>query len=185
MKSGCKKAENGSALIISLVILTAITMGAMVAMQRSSVQIRMVTNLQHEQEVDSAALSTLNYVYDSMVNKGALQTKILTTADNLYKQALADGETAIPTFDPFTTFSSSMQQPSLNLKSVRDSDITTRIQALPVPAGSGFYLKGKAGCGSGCSVLHAAVITTAQSKNNVITSTQEYGIRRLTPGAAG
>ena len=50
--------QRGSALIFSLVIMTVITVGAMVAMQRTTLQARMISNLDHGQEVFRATYST-------------------------------------------------------------------------------------------------------------------------------
>ncbi|WP_430461673.1 pilus assembly PilX family protein [Thalassolituus sp. LLYu03] len=186
MKRRTQAKQNGSALIVGLVILTAITMGAMVAMQRSGVQIRMVSNLQHEQELSNAAMSTLNYLYDKMESNGTLQNAILTKAETLYRESLtpdpATGESSSPSFDPFSTYPNSLTVPEFEAKSIARNGITAEIQSLPSPSGNNFYLKGKGGCGSGCSVIHTAITVQVNSKNNVMTSSQEIGARRLTPG---
>jgi Tfp pilus assembly protein PilX len=53
------KGQQGSALIISLAILTILTLGASVAMQRSSLQVRMTNNLQFKQQMFNAAYSDI------------------------------------------------------------------------------------------------------------------------------
>ncbi len=175
--------QRGSALIVSLVILTAITLGAMVAMQRSTVQIRMVSNLQHQQEISNAALGTLNYLFSQMLNDGVLQKNVLIEAEARYKASLiedANGVKPAATFDPFIEFKGSLARPDFKAKSISRNNTT--IQNLPVPDGSHFYLKGKGGCGSGCSVMHAAINTTVTAKNGMTRNEQEIGVRRIIPG---
>ena len=58
------KQNKGSALAISLVILTSVTLGAVYAMQRSGTQLKLVANMQHLQTIDSYAVSN---------NEGALE----------------------------------------------------------------------------------------------------------------
>ncbi|MAY14069.1 pilus assembly PilX family protein [Thalassolituus sp. UBA2009] len=176
--------QKGSALLVSLAVLTAITLGAMVAMQRSTVQIRMISNLQHQQEITNATLGTLNYLYDQMENNGALQNDILIKAESLYKASLADPATNT-SFNPFTEFKASLTQPSFNSKSISTGGITASARNLPVPPGTSFYLKGKGGCGNGCSVMHAALNVSTVSTNGAISESQEIGVRRLIPGGTG
>src|SRR5690554_7982370 len=82
--------QQGSALLVSLVILTVITMGAMVALERSGIQIRMVRNLQHQHELENAAMSTLNSIYTQMLNDTDAQRNILVKTDNQFTKAEQD-----------------------------------------------------------------------------------------------
>lgn len=75
--------QRGSALIISLVILTAITLGAIVAMQRSTLQVRMVGNMQHQQKVFNAAYSNLGGLMEQFRKESGL-TVILNDAVDAY-----------------------------------------------------------------------------------------------------
>ncbi|APR66184.1 MULTISPECIES: pilus assembly PilX family protein [Thalassolituus] len=52
--------QQGSALIFSLIILTSITLGVIVSMQNSTLQLRMVNSMQHSQQVFSATYDYLN-----------------------------------------------------------------------------------------------------------------------------
>lgn len=52
-----KQNQSGSALAISLVMLTAITLVAMMSLQRSGLQTKIVANIQHEEAVFLAALN--------------------------------------------------------------------------------------------------------------------------------
>jgi|GEM_PF-1215588 len=183
------KDQRGSALLISLVVLTAITLVALVAMQRSSTQIRMISNLQHQHEVSNAALGTLNYVFDRMRDNSALQNGMLNQAKSIYRDALDNDQineeqTNIPSFNPFQEFGTQLTQPSFSSKIIPTSGLTTSFKALPVPAGTNYYLKSVPGCGSTCDAIPAAITTRAQSKNNTISVTQQIGILRLVPGEA-
>ena len=171
--------QQGSALLVSLVILTVITMGAMVALQRSGIQIRMVSNLQHQHELENAAMSTLNSIYTQMLNDTDAQRNILVKTDNQFTKAEQDSSVD-PQLNVFTEFSNDLTKPTFTAKSVKT--VTANIQKLPSPAGS-FYLKGTKGCGSGCAALHIAVDTNVKGKNNIADANQEIGIRRLIPSA--
>lgn len=171
---------------MGLVILTAITLGAMVAMQRSTVQLKMVSNLQHKQELSSAAMSTSSYLFTAMENNTALQNLLLIEAETRYRNSLTpdplSGESSEPSFPPFETFPERLVKPQFEARSISAAGPAATMQYLPSPPGNNFYLKGKGGCGSGCSTLHAAINVSVTSKNNLITSQQEIGVRRLTPG---
>ncbi|WP_156879002.1 pilus assembly PilX family protein [Oceanobacter kriegii] len=58
--------QRGSALIVSLGALTAITVAATVAMQQSTLQVRMVTNMKVKQETYVAADSYLETAFNSL-----------------------------------------------------------------------------------------------------------------------
>lgn len=171
---------------MGLVILTVITLGAMVAMQRSTVQLKMVSNLQHKQELNSAAMSTTSYFYTTMENNTALQNLLLIEAETRYRDSLTpdpvSGTAPDPSFQPFKVFPQQFVQPQFKAKSISAAGPVASMQYLPSPPGNNFYLKGKGGCGSGCSSLHAAINVSVTSKNNLLTARQEIGVRRLTPG---
>lgn len=57
-------ANKGSVLAISLVILTAITLVSITAMQRSGLQGKMVGNVQHKEKAFHAANSELEQIYE-------------------------------------------------------------------------------------------------------------------------
>lgn len=73
MNQHAARSQKGSALVFSLGILTAVTLGAVVGMQRSSLQLRMVGNLQLQQQVFNSskdnAESVVADVTDNKDNK--------------------------------------------------------------------------------------------------------------------
>lgn len=58
--------QRGSALVMGLVVLTMITVTAMVAMQRSTLQLRMVGSMQRDQQVFNATFNYLSNGYFNM-----------------------------------------------------------------------------------------------------------------------
>ncbi len=63
--------NKGSALAIGLVILTAITLVSVTAMQRSGIQGRMVGNVQHKQQAFHAANGELEEIYQFYSTQGS------------------------------------------------------------------------------------------------------------------
>jgi hypothetical protein len=64
-------ANKGSVLAISLVMLTAITLVSITSMQRSGLQGRMVSNIQHKEKGFHAANSELEGIYQFYGSKGS------------------------------------------------------------------------------------------------------------------
>ena len=57
--------QSGSVLAISLVLLTAITLIALMGLQRSGLQTKIVANIQHKERTYHAAYSELECIYES------------------------------------------------------------------------------------------------------------------------
>jgi hypothetical protein len=72
-----KTHQSGSVLAISLVLLTAITLIALMGLQRSGLQTRIVANLQHKENVFSIALSEVEFTYNHVQQ---VDTQILSDA---------------------------------------------------------------------------------------------------------
>lgn len=60
-----KSRQSGSVLAISLVLLTAITLIALMGLQRSGLQTKIVANIQHKERTYHAAYSELECIYES------------------------------------------------------------------------------------------------------------------------
>lgn len=67
-----KTHQSGSVLAISLVLLTAITLIALMGLQRSGLQTKIVANSQHRETVYNAALSDIDETY-SQIQAGNTQ----------------------------------------------------------------------------------------------------------------
>lgn len=105
------KKQSGSALAISLVILTAITLISITSLQRSGLQTKIVANIQHQEQLFNISHSEQEFWFS------ALQDSI--SGDNLLALALkefvvdADGEKVYSPvfFDPVTN------RPQINVTS--------------------------------------------------------------------
>lgn len=162
--------QQGSALIISLVILTAITIGAVVAMQRSTLQVRMVGNMQHQQNVFNAAQSDLSALIDQLRDPA-------NASLTLNKSIQAENQSAGSTIKPFTAGGLTKPNPPKNIKSPKNA---LRVTALPSDAVHS--LKAKEGSSGNTLVpYYFANIATAKDKNDNLSSTQELGFYYLAP----
>ena len=81
--------SRGAALIVSMILLTATTMTALVALQNSSMQIRMVGNTQSKESVFQAAMSEL----ESNFTRVRQDTQLL--ADAAFSVEMEQGEVKI------------------------------------------------------------------------------------------
>ena len=75
--------NKGSVLAISLVILTAITLVSITAMQRSGLQGKMVVNILHKEKAFHAANSELEEIYEFYLTQGSAR-KALAVPINAY-----------------------------------------------------------------------------------------------------
>lgn len=75
--------NKGSVLAISLVILTAITLVSITAMQRSGLQGKMVVNIQHKEKAFHAANSELEEIFEFYLTQGSAR-KALAGPINTY-----------------------------------------------------------------------------------------------------
>jgi hypothetical protein len=89
--------NKGSALAISLVILTAITLISITALQRSGIQGRMVGNVQHQEQGFHAANGELEEIYQFYATQ-ASATQALSGPENSYD--IIDGVQIFKTLEP-------------------------------------------------------------------------------------
>lgn len=71
-----KHNQKGSALAVSLALLTAITFISVTSMQRSGLQTKIVTNLQHHEVLFQTALNEQEYWWKEVQTDGSLITKV-------------------------------------------------------------------------------------------------------------
>ena len=165
MKSRSQRSERGSALIFSLVILTVITITAMVAIQRSTLELRMVNSMQHSQQVFNA---TYDYMYQGMMYMQGNMTDTRVLLSNLITD---DTSTAVsislenvagwtPPIAPGTVGQIGGQ--------LRLTEDTAEI------VNNGSYLKGNSGNSQGGSTTYSFVYSAAGSDTaGRISSNQE------------
>lgn len=73
--------QTGSALAISLVLLTAITLISITALQRSGLQTRIVANSQHSEAGFHAAYSELEEIFNTYASDAAIAAELSKTID--------------------------------------------------------------------------------------------------------
>lgn len=117
--------NKGSALAISLVILTAITLISISALQRSGIQGRMVGNIQHQEQGFHAANGELEEIYQFYATQTSATIALANPMNNF---DMIDGEPVYSevtpghtsTYNNYTGHGSSSQKPRL--------DVTSNIQ---------------------------------------------------------
>ncbi len=161
--------QRGSSLIFSLVILTAITLGAVVAMQRSTLQVRMVGNMQHQQNVFNAAQSDLSSLIDQLRNTD--------NADHVLNKAIqAENQTAGSIINPFSQ-DNGLTQPTAP-KNIKKPENALRV--LSLPSSTPNSLKAAEGSSSGTlAPYYFANHVEVNDKNDNVKSIQEIGFYYL------
>lgn len=169
--------ERGSALVISLVVLTAITMGAMVAMQRSTLQTRMIGNMQHQQAIFNATYSNINHFYQNL-ERPQVATRIL--GDIITKELALDVNTPIGSIksQPYSNDYQHLIAPPPMSKGVARVDNELRMLRMTT-SGS---LKEHAGSSTGTEVpYYFASNAQGMDGSNNTRSRQEMGFRYMAP----
>ena len=163
MRPTAIKRESGSVLIYSLVILTVITITAMVAIQRSSVQLKMVNNMQHSQDVFNGTYDYLNQgVLYLQSNIGIARTALSALVDTTSEE--------LPTIQLAEATSWDAPESSGAVKEVTDSLQMTESTV----ASSGNYLKANSGSSSGTMTTYSfRYQATGTDQSGRISSTQE------------
>ncbi|WP_221800171.1 pilus assembly PilX family protein [Oceanobacter mangrovi] len=195
MKHRISYVQRGSALLVSLAVLTAITVVATVAMQQSTLQVRMVNNLSTEKQVLAAANSFGDRAFSNLENSSrdrlaALRNKEnqsiseqvnngTETDDLLYRQA---------SINPFSSESYNWEEPSISklnaVNSVSASIVYASDIAQDSSSNTGNYaVKNNKDNSSGVSQKYPYIMTTtATDKSGNITSSVQVGL--LIEGAA-
>lgn len=169
--------QKGSALLVSLVILTIITLGAIVALQRSTLQLRMVGGMQHQQKVFNASYSNLNALLDQMRRSG--QTLVmLNDAIIDYNESAANGEDA-EGLNPYVgRYGFAAPQLPDNVK-----EVSNRLVSLEPPtSSSAVSLKATEGSSAGTLMpYHFSSTADAKDVNDNVSSKQQIGFYYLAP----
>lgn len=169
------KEQRGSALVISLVILTVITLGAVVAMQRSTLQIRMVGSLQHQQKVFNAATSDLGALLDQLRTADRV-TEVLNDAVIAYNANTG-------AIDPYALDD---ETPKYGLTKPAAPDnvqaVVNNLTSFEPPGAHSYSLKATEGSSTGTLVpYYFASTASATDVNNSVNSTQQIGFYYLAP----
>lgn len=169
--------QKGSSLVFSLVVLTAITLGAMVAMQRSTLQLRMIGNQQQQQQVFQAAFSNIERVYANLLSTATANTVLsyLLTKDKEYQNSgHAEGDYQMTVYDVFK-----WAEPNYS----KGVSVTNNVRVLQSNDSTSAYdLKRSPGSSTGTEVpYYFATNAAGASGNGNITSNQELAFYYLAP----
>lgn len=169
--------QRGSSLVFSLVILTAITLGAIVAMQRSTLQLRMIGNMQHQQAIFNDTMSDLNTLFDGLRNANTANQILgdMIIAENI---SIANGNPAgTAQLNPYSF--NLLDQP---LRNTGTSSTTNRLRMLAPPEESSQSLKVHKNSSAGTLVpYYFASNVLGVDVNNQTRSRQEAGFFYMAP----
>lgn len=162
--------QQGSALMISLVILITITLAATTAMQRSTLQGRMVGNMQHQQNIFNAAQGDLSSLID--------QLRDPDKADRVLNKIIqAEKQTTGSTIEPFEL--GELVKPTLP-QNIKPTSNKLRVFSLSSHAQNS--LKATEGFSAGTlTPYHFANKVEVFDTNNNAKSIQEIGFYYLAP----
>lgn len=172
--------QRGSSLVFSLVILTAITLGAIVAMQRSTLQLRMIGNMQHQQSLFNATVSDFSNVMTSMQESPVTARSILGELINLENNSIAQGNSlGRIQINPYR-FNGIHVAP----KNSGVNSTTHSMQLRNMPSDTPNSLKQNAGSSAGTLVpYHFTSTVQAADTNNNTRENHEYGFYYMAPSS--
>lgn len=168
-----KYRQSGSALILSLAILTALTLAASVTMQRSTLQVRMVTNMQFKQQALNAGYSHIETMLNNLAadpNSTQGLSQLIEADQTNINNGLGSGTATVDIFS-----NNGWNPPALNgLHAI--TRIDNQVRVLQVPTGKKYSLKQSSGNSSGTqSPYYFASRVVASNATGNISSTQEQG----------
>ncbi|MDO6681260.1 hypothetical protein Q4551_03075 [Oceanobacter sp. 5_MG-2023] len=180
--------QRGSTLLVSLGVLTAITIGATVAMQQSTTQVRMVTSMNVEKQTFAASYSHLSRAVKNLGNSGGtLLTDLITRQNANIEAQINDGveESDLQYNSEYINAYSDFgwQTPEVDLLTGVAATtvlITYPSDQIAQTDTSTPNLKNTEGSSGSASSAYPFVLTatTASSSGN-ISSTQQVGIKRI------
>lgn len=168
------KSSSGSALIISLVILTGVTLAAILSMERSGLQSRMVGNMQIKQDVWQGAYTMLSSGFDQFINNPNTGTRIIDVLNS--READANG---IPTKDindqfkqlPVNYFADPNTAPKTPEHAEADADVKfDRKRSTPTGYSIGKF-----------ATFHFSARAEVNDSSSFIASAQEMGFHYVGP----
>ena len=170
-----KSEQSGSALIFSLVIMAVITVVAMLSMQRTTLQARMIANLQHQQTVFNAAFSELSSFLGS-IDEPAEYDDAADTLGILIMQEnnnVAQGQPyGLIRYNPYDA---GVIQPPATAKIIGGS--TIRVRMLRDPEMTKFDAQSNEGNSAGGTKFkyYMAAASSSSTLNQTMTASQEAG----------
>jgi Tfp pilus assembly protein PilX len=170
------KTQNGSVLLFSLIVLTVITLTAVVGMQRSTLQLRMLNSMQHHQEVYNATNEQVergvSFLRSNVSRARRIMGPLIQTPGASSSGTLLVNEAA---WEPIVLHSSVFQiTESLDLSNQSASAIAT----------TPFFLRGSGNRGSsngGVQTYDFTYVATGTDRSGRISSSQEIGLQIMGP----
>ncbi|UTW47778.1 hypothetical protein [Bacterioplanoides sp. SCSIO 12839] len=161
--------SNGSALIISLVILTIITITSIVAMERSTIQLKMVGSMQRSQAV-------FNSTYDFLARGHALMNDDdnISAARNMLTTIINNTNPDL-TFDPYATNSWSVPNKPNQLGNISGQITIPAHDNYDPNDPNPFNIKQNEG-GNSETKYYFTFTAQGADKSGNITSSQEFGL---------
>lgn len=175
--------QQGSALVISLVILTSITMGAVIAMQRSSGQLRMVNSMHSQQEVFHAAHTPFRQIRQSLG-----ESLLIDWIEPLYKKeiaAVAAGKAVGSIVENPATTINNVQLLVPPARANRVATVTNQAKIVKLPKSNGSSNL-RAASGSSAKLANSRLIfenRTVASAGNITSSQRVYYFRVINTGS--
>lgn len=163
------QSSKGAALIVSLVMLTAVTFLAVVSLQRSTLQVRMVGNTQLKEQTFHTSMSELKAKYE-LWGLGASKTQAL--ADSM-TSVITENDIAVLDEDDKPTYLALAVDPEIEYYD-RGMDISTSITY--IGSGSRFFNTLTGDSSVEKFVQHRFVINSKAAMSAAINSSQLLGI---------
>lgn len=173
---GRMKHSRGSILVFSMVILSMITFGAVVAMKRSTLQVRMTNNMQFHMDAFTSAMDSLVVMEANLAEGDSAGLATLIAAENLDDSDFGDVTVDLYAEEGWTL-------PTASNAKVIDS-VTNRVRVESLPEeGNGASPRENPGSSNNVIGMYTFVSqAVASDKSGNIVSTQELAFRR--PGPA-
>lgn len=180
--------QRGSALIVSLAVLTAVTVAATIAVEQSTLQVRMVTNMKAERETFTSAVNLLETAFANQVAAGTATVSQLISDE---MQALAtqrsngvDEDDLVyrqATMNPFDV--NNWDKPSIDKLATQTEGSVSMVYASDMASKSPYDLKNGEGCSAkACQKYPFIMTSTATTNNGNISSSVQLGLQII--GAA-
>jgi len=171
--------KRGSVMIVSLAILALLTVAAAFSMQRTTLQVRMINNMDYKRQISTTTFTYIEWMMahlnDPQTQTGVLSTMI-STAKADENAGLDTSATAISIYDEYN-----WSTPALpNMKAVVSVTDEITVEALPVTSS----LKTNEGNSPGAQAPYffRAVFTGRDNSGN-ITTTMEQGFIKYGPAS--
>ncbi len=177
-----KRSQSGSALIMSLGILTILTLAVAVSMNRSTLQLRMITNTQQQLKITNATFSYLDSLIIQMNNNPSSFKSHVSDLLVQYEANKTSGSSDIPEIDPYTKFNADKPYlPDMDSVGSVTTTMTAEVSPTTPDRGKKFGLKSTPGS-TGLKPVYVTTKFIGVDKSGAISSRMVQGLKILAPG---